>query len=338
MKCEDISADWAAQRIKGLSLSSAVFNAIYPKKWRRSNRDVIKTLIDTFRYPRKGPGMLWDACAEKIRQQDNKVKLGSEVYHCEYRSETGLWDVRYRDTAGNTHSIFASQVISSAPLRDLALDYLSPSLSAIAIAAAKQLQYRDFLIVVLILKDKNLFQDNWIYVHDAQVQVARIQNFKSWSPDMVPEEGMCSYGMEYFCFKGDNIWSASDAELIQMATGEIVQLGLARKEDIVDGCVVRQPKAYPVYDKHYQDHVALIRAELEKTFPSLYLVGRNGMHKYNNQDHAMMTAMLTVKNILAARRKYNVWCVNQDAEYHESGSAGEARLEQGLRAVPERLD
>ncbi len=339
MKCEDISADWAAQRIKGLSLSSAIFNAIVPKKWlRRGNKSVIKTLIDTFRYPRKGPGMLWEACADKIRQQNGNVQLGCEVYQCEYHQETQMWDIHYRDHTGNTQKITATHVISSAPLRNVVLDYLSPALSPATQAAAQQLQYRDFLIVVLILKDKDLFTDNWIYVHDAQVSVARIQNFKSWSPEMVPEEGMCSYGMEYFCFKGDKVWSATDAELIQKATQEIVTLGLAKAEDIVDGCVVRQPKAYPVYDKHYQEHVALIKNELEEKFPSLYLVGRNGMHKYNNQDHAMMTAMLTVKNILADAREYNVWYVNQDAEYHESGSAGASKLEQGLRQVPEPIN
>ena len=338
MRCEEISADWAAQRIKGLSLFSAIMNAVIPQSWlKRNDKKVIKTLIDTFRYPRKGPGMLWEACADKIKQQGGNVLLGKEVYRCEYQPQEKIWHVYCRDTSGNVEKISATHVISSAPLRDVVLNYLGASVSQQALAAAKELKYRDFLIVVLILKDKNLFTDNWIYVHDASVQVARIQNFKSWSPEMVPEEGMCCYGMEYFCFDYDNVWSSSDEALIQKATSEIVKLGLARAEDIVDGCVVRQPKAYPVYDNHYQENVALIRCELEEKFPSLYLVGRNGMHKYNNQDHAMMTAMLTVKNILSDERKYDVWNVNQDAEYIESGSAGENELSFGLRDVPERV-
>lgn len=338
MRCEDISADWAAQRIKGLSLFSAIMTALLPKKKSKGrDKKIIKTLIDTFRYPRKGPGMLWEACATKIHAHGGQVKLGATVRRCEYHADKQQWQLVYSDVHGQEHTIFASHVISSAPLRELVTDYLNPVLAPAVISAANALHYRDFLIVVLILKDKDLFPDNWIYVHDAKVDVARIQNFKSWSPEMVPEAGMCSYGMEYFCFKDDKTWALNDAALIEKATREIVQLGLAQAEDILDGCVVRQPKAYPVYDNAYQAHVEIIRKELESKFPTLYLVGRNGMHKYNNQDHAMMTAMLTVQNILENHRKYNVWQVNQDAEYHESGNAGSQNLATGLRDVPQPI-
>jgi len=338
MHCEDISADWAAQRIKGLTLFSALVHAISPKAWlQRHDQKTIKTLIDTFRYPRKGPGMLWEACAEKIKQRDGKIYLGSKVFRCEYQQDGNQWEIFSRDTDGNIKKTVATHVISSAPLREMVLDYLHPSMSLPAMRAAHELQYRDFLIVVLILKDRNQFPDNWIYIHDTQVDVARIQNFKSWSPDMVPQESMCSYGMEYFCFHGDHIWSAEDCALIQKATQEIVKLGLARADDILDGCVVRQPKAYPVYDNHYQTHVEVIKRELEVKFPSLYLIGRNGMHKYNNQDHAMMTAMLTVKNIIAKKRTYDVWRVNQDAEYIEAGTVYAKNGATGLRDVPERI-
>jgi protoporphyrinogen oxidase len=337
MRCDDISADWAAQRIKGLSLSSAIVNALLPKKWsRRKEKGVIKTLIDTFRYPRKGPGMLWEACAEKVRDQGGQVLQGATVYRCDYHPASKQWEIHYRDAKNQTQQLTATHVISSAPLREIVLDYMRPQMSSAAVAAAQQLQYRDFLIVVLILKDKNQFSDNWIYVHDAKVDVARIQNFKSWSPDMIPTEGMACYGLEYFCFDNDNTWAMTDAALIEKAKREIAQLGLADVNDITDACVVRQTKAYPVYDNDYQQQVAVIRHELEAQFPSLYLVGRNGMHKYNNQDHAMMTAMLTVKNILAGARVYDVWCVNQDAEYHESGSAGATHILSGLREVPQR--
>lgn len=336
MRCEDISADWAAQRIKGLSLFSAIMNAVLPKTWlKRGDKQVIKTLIDTFRYPRKGPGMLWEACADKIKQNGNQVQLGSRVNGCKYDADTKLWRITYIDQQQTTHEISATHLISTAPLRELVLDYLHAPISPAVRHAAQSLHYRDFLIVVLILKDKHLFSDNWIYVHDAKVDVARIQNFKSWSPEMVPDAEMCCYGMEYFCFKDDATWQASDAELIRKAAREIEQLGLAKAQDVLDGCVVRQVKAYPVYDGAYQENVAIIRQELETAFPSLHMVGRNGMHKYNNQDHAMMTAMLTVKNILASKRQYDVWCVNQDAEYIEAGRAGEKDF--GLRAVPEKV-
>lgn len=336
MPCEEISADWAAQRIKGLSLTSAIIHALLPKKWHKRDKKIIKTLIDTFRYPRKGPGMLWEACAHKVKQQGGEIFLDSRVDLCEYQPLHNQWLVSYRDCHGNRYQVLTTHLISSAPLRELVLDYLKPQISKCAIDAAQQLQYRDFLIVVLMLRDQHKFSDNWIYVHDNQVDVARIQNFKSWSPEMVPDQTMCCYGMEYFCFKNDAYWSLSDEQLIEKAKQEIIKLKLARAEDIFDGCVVRQAKAYPVYDNYYLAHVASIRHELENNFPSLHVIGRNGMHKYNNQDHAMMTGILTVKNILAGKRLYDVWQVNQDAEYHETGRAGGGNSIE-LRAVPERV-
>ncbi|MDX1902066.1 MAG: NAD(P)/FAD-dependent oxidoreductase [Gammaproteobacteria bacterium] len=336
MDCNAISADWAAQRIKGLSLWSAMINAILPKH-RSNKKSIIKTLIDSFRYPRKGPGMLWEACAEKIKHRGGKVLLGCEVTKCHYNEMKHLWEIQYRNAQGNMQTIAATHIISSAPLQSLAEHYL-PEISPHVSHAAKQLKYRDFLIVTLILKDKNQFHDNWIYIHDPSVDVARIQNFKSWSPDMVPDPSMCCYGMEYFCFEGDGLWEMDDQALIQKATREIVRIGLAKTSDILDGCVVRQPKAYPVYDEHYKNNVAIVRHALEEMYPSLFVVGRNGMHKYNNQDHAMMTAMLTVQNILRGERQFDVWCVNQDAEYIESGLAGASSLESGLRQVPQRVE
>jgi protoporphyrinogen oxidase len=190
---------------------------------------------------------------------------------------------------------------------------------------------------MLILKDHGTFSDNWIYIHDPSVRVGRVQNFKSWSPDMVPDPAMCCYGLEYFCFEGDGQWTSSDAALIEQAKQELAKIGLARAEDVEDGCVVRQVKAYPVYDDDYAEHIAVVRAELESRFPTLHLVGRNGMHKYNNQDHAMMTAMLCVENILADRKIYDLWNVNQDAEYHEAGSPGQQTGASGLRLVPTRV-
>lgn len=334
MSCDDISADWAAQRIKGLSLWSAFMNALMPRKKPKSKEDVIKTLIDSFRYPRKGPGMLWEVCADKIAQKGGIVRLNARVE--QLRHEHGVWQVTYCDGQGQIHTLQSTHVISSAPIRELICDYL-PAFSQPAYDAANDLKYRDFLIVVLILKDKQQFSDNWLYIHDPDVDVGRIQNFKSWSPEMVPDASTCCYGMEYFCFEGDGIWASSDEALLKKAKAELIQIGLADADDILDGCVVRQRKAYPVYDDVYKDNVNIIRQVLEAKYPTLALVGRNGMHKYNNQDHAMMTAMLAVKNILAGQPLYDIWNVNQDAEYHESGRAGENTMNTALRAVPERV-
>ena len=212
------------------------------------------------------------------------------------------------------------------PIRELVSE-IEPRLPANVLHAAQSLRYRDFLTVGLIVHDQGRFTDNWIYIHDPAVQVGRVQNYKSWSPEMVPDPAYSSYGLEYFCFEGDGLWNSPDADLIALAKKEIQQINLASGSDIVDGVVIRQKKAYPVYDDTYQQHVETIRAALDQHFPTLHLVGRNGMHKYNNQDHAMMTAMLTAKNILAGERKYDVWAVNQDAEYHEAGEAGAEPLE-----------
>jgi protoporphyrinogen oxidase len=175
--------------------------------------------------------------------------------------------------------------------------------------------------VGLVLRERNRFSDNWIYIHDPNVKVGRVQNYKSWSPDMVPDPNHCCYGMEYFCFEGDGLWTAPDQDLIEIAKRELQQVQLAVTSDVVDGCVIRQTKAYPVYDDNYKKHVEIIRQALATHCPNLHLVGRNGMHKYNNQDHAMMTAMVTVRNILAGAQKYDVWSVNEDGEYHEAGEA-----------------
>ena len=342
MSCKDISADWAAQRIKGLSLWSAVcrcgaFQAKAPAAGQDKSK-VIKSLIDTFRYPRRGPGMMWDAAAEKIEAMGGDIEMGMKVVGCHYDRDGELWTTTYQDQAGNRHSIESKHVISSAPMKQL-VNGITPKMPEHVIKAADSLKYRDFLTVVLILKDRNAFDDNWIYIHDPSVKVGRVQNFKSWSPEMVADPSMTCYGLEYFCFEGDGLWNSSDAELIEQAKRELAKIGLAQPEDIVDGTVVRQPKAYPVYDDDYAKHVNTIREELDKNYPNLHLVGRNGMHKYNNQDHAMMTAMLCAKNIVAGENVFNLWEVNQDAEYHEAGKAGEQQTTgaTGLRLVPTKV-
>ena len=336
MSCKDISADWAAQRIKGLSLASAIKNALLPSRPQKDPNNVIKSLIDTFRYPRLGPGMIWEACAAKVEEMGGKILMGHKMMRCSWDAPQGTWTVTSVGTDGIETTVNAQHLISSAPLKELGRA-LSPPLEEHAAKASDAFKYRDFLTVVLIMKDRDIFADNWIYIHDPGVIVGRIQNFKSWSPELVPDPALCCYGMEYFCFEGDGLWETADADLILLAASELAALKLASADDVVDGCVVRQPKAYPVYDEGYADRQAELREELERRFPTLHVVGRNGMHKYNNQDHAMMTAMLTVENILAGERINDVWRVNQDAEYHESGEAGEESSISGLRAVPSRI-
>ena len=336
MSCKEISADWAAQRIRGLSLGSAIKNALIPQRYNGDRTNVIKTLINSFRYPRKGPGMMWEACAEKMRALGGRLEMGCRVTRCSY-DETAGWTVECKDQRGESQTIEAEHIISSAPMRELVCG-LSPSVSERTKYAAQSLKYRDFLTVMLILKDRHMFDDNWIYIHDPSVKVGRVQNFRSWSPEMVPEPDKVCYGLEYFCFEHDGLWDSSDSNLIELAKRELVKIGLAREGDFVDGCVVRQKKAYPVYDDDYARHVATIREELDDRYPNLHLVGRNGMHKYNNQDHAMMTALLCVENILADAKLYDLWQVNSDAEYHESGPGGaEETIGTGLRLVPTRV-
>lgn len=337
MSCREISADWAAQRIKGLSLGSAIKNALLPQRYNGDRTKVIKTLINSFRYPRRGPGMMWEACAEKTRTLGGRIEMGCKVIRCFYDEASGTWTVEYKDRQGNSLTLETEHVISSAPMRELVCG-LSPQVSERTRRAAENLKYRDFVTVMLILKDRQMFDDNWIYIHDPSVKVGRVQNFRSWSPEMVPDHDKVCYGLEYFCFEHDGLWDSSNSDLIELAQRELIKIGLAKEGDLVDGCVVRQKKAYPVYDDDYARHVATIRQELDDRYPNLHLVGRNGMHKYNNQDHAMMTAMLCVENILADAKLYDLWQVNADAEYHEIGDeVTEEKSGTGLRLVPTRV-
>ncbi|MEM6585207.1 MAG: FAD-dependent oxidoreductase, partial [Pseudomonadota bacterium] len=296
----------------------------------------VKTLLETFRYPRLGPGMMWDAARDHIHATGKgEVLMGHALEQLAAigPNEDGYnWSMTATSEQG-TVQIRAKDAISSAPMRELSRRIHPLPQSAID---ASKLRYRDFLTVALMVKSEDLFPDNWIYIHDERVQVGRVQNFRSWSPEMIPDEDMACVGLEYFCFEGDGLWSSSDEDLIAQATREMEILGLCDPKMVVSGAVVRQEKAYPVYDDDYEANVQAMRAELEEKHPSLHLVGRNGMHRYNNQDHAMMTAMLTVENILEGRRVYDTWCVNEDAEYHEAGAEGEGESEhQAISAMRE---
>ncbi len=336
MPCSEISADWAAQRIKGLSLTKAVLGAFLPKPRGQKRGEVIKTLINTFRYPRKGPGMLWEETARKITTQGNTVAMGSNVTRCSLDPTTGEWTTTTSTRDGTTTTTRSRHVISSTPIRQLAT-LLDPPLSEAAATAAASLRYRDFVTVALVARERDLIHDNWIYIHEPGVKVGRVQNFKSWSPEMVPDPSLACYGLEYFCFEGDGLWTMADDDLIALGKSELVKLGIAQADDILDGTVVRQPKAYPVYDDNYAAAVKVIRNDLAARFPGLHLVGRNGMHKYNNQDHSMMTAMLCAKNIIAGEPRFDLWEVNEDAEYHETHSPSDNGGASGLRSVPRKI-
>jgi protoporphyrinogen oxidase len=321
MSCKEISADWASQRIRGLSLGSAIKNAVLPNRGSKDRARVVKTLIDTFRYPRLGPGMMWETCTQKVRGMGGQVLLGRSVVACYFDRDTTSWTVKARTPDGSVQEYRGQHLISSMPIQQLARQ-VEPRLPEDVVRAAGSLRYRDFLTVGLILRERNRFTDNWIYIHDPNVKVGRVQNYKSWSPEMVPDPNYCCYGLEYFCFEGDGLWNMDDEHLLALARKELERVQLATAADVVDGCVIRQPKAYPVYDDNYKQNVELVRRAVDAYCPNLHLVGRNGMHKYNNQDHAMMTAMLTARNILAGEKKYDVWAVNQDGEYHEAGEVG----------------
>ena len=337
MPCGTMSADWAAQRIKGLSLGSAVIDGLKRSLGlnKRPNDGMqTKSLLENFRYPRLGPGMMWDAARDRIVEHGNQILMGHALKQLARDELADRWRVTATGADGAIVTINAAQVISSAPMRELAAR-LQPLPEALPQAA--DLRYRDFLTVALMIRSPDLFPDNWIYIHDSKVKVGRVQNFRSWSPEMVPDPAIACVGLEYFCFEGDGLWSASDDQLVALATRERALLGLCNAAQVEGGVVVRQEKAYPVYDDRYRDNVDALRTEIEARYPSLHCVGRNGMHRYNNQDHAMMTAMLTVRNIIAGARIYDIWGVNEDAEYHEAGTDGERAALASVRDVPERL-
>ncbi len=311
--CTEIRAEWAAQRIQNLSLAKAILSAASLN--RRST--TIKSLINEFQYPRLGPGQMWETCAGRVEEMGGRVLLRHRVETLEVKA--GRVVAVHAETPDGRVRIEGDHFISTMPIRNL-VNALEPAVPAGVQSAANGLRYRDFLQVALILDREDLFPDNWIYIHTPGVKVGRIQNFNNWSRAMVPEPGRTCLGMEYFCFEGDGLWNSPDAELIELARSELEKLDLASGAKVLDGAVVRMPKAYPVYDAVYRDHLDDVRAWLDP-IPNLHLVGRNGLHKYNNQDHSMLTAMMAVWNMEGA--SHDVWAVNTDFEYHE-----EQRLEE----------
>jgi len=325
--CSEISADWAAQRIRNLSLMRVVRAAL-----RRSRSDSIRSLVEQFSYPERGPGQMWETLASRLEAMGHPVWKGrrvSQIFH-DGRAVTSV----ATEGQHGTEQFHGSHFISSIPMRDL-VRALSPAPPDEVLHAAESLRYRDFLLVGLIVNRENICPDNWIYVHDPAVRVGRIQNFKNWSPAMVPNGNQTSLGLEYFVFENDDLWSSPDSQLIDLARREVEHLQLARAEEIQDGVVIRMPKAYPIYDRNWEQHVATIRDYMEVCLPNLQLVGRNGMHRYNNQDHSMMTAIYAARNVMGAR--YDLWRVNSEAEYHEEKADSRRASARPAYAEPPRV-
>ncbi len=336
MGCDEISADWAAQRIKGLSLAAAIIDGLRRSLGLRkgANEEGAKSLIESFRYPRRGPGMMWEEAARKIKAFGGELRMGRTVAGLRFDEASKLWTVTATRGDGEVETFQARHVLSSAPVREL-MNAIEPR--PLSLFNARDLKYRDFLTVVLIGRPQKELADNWVYIHDPSVKVGRVQNFRSWSPEMIADGVSTCLGLEYFCFEGDGVWSSPDSELIELAKNEIAKIGLMDPGDVFDACVVRQAKAYPVYDDAYADNVRAVRLEIATRFPTLHLIGRNGMHKYNNQDHAMMTGMLSALNIMAGKAVYDVWRVNEDAEYSESGMSGAREALSSERLVPRKV-
>ncbi len=303
--CTEIRAEWAAQRIRGLSFTSVVMSAVF------KNGNGIKSLIEEFEYPRQGPGMMWEAFRARVETQGGEVYLNAPVVRVN-RQGMCITSVIVKQN-GVERAVTGTHFISTLALRDL-INALQPPPPADVLRAANGLGYRDFLTVVLIVNVPELFPDNWIYIHTPRVHVGRIQNFKNWSQAMLPDLTKTSLGMEYFVTEGDALWNMPDDQLIELAKRELELIGIARAAQVIDGTVKRMRKAYPVYDSTYHENLGIVRGYLD-AFDNLQTVGRNGMHKYNNQDHSMMTALLAARNVFG--EEHDVWAVNTDMEYQE---------------------
>ena len=328
-----LQADWAAQRIKNMSLWNAGINAILDTipRWvpfvHAGKSTDITSLIEEFQYPKFGPGMMWETARDKVVAAGSTVHMEHKVTRIEHHDGRAT-SVTTSGPNGAT-TMACDELISSMPMSSL-LKAMDPPPPADVLAAANDLRYRDFLTVALVVPESAGFPDNWIYIHSPAVIVGRIQNFSSWSPYMV-KEGRTCLGLEYFVFEGDKLWNSSDDELVALATRELEAIGLIEPGRVEAGYVVRVPKAYPFYDERYKANVQRLREWLDDCTTNVHPVGRNGMHRYNNQDHSMYTAMLTVENIVNGT-SYDVWEVNVEEEYHEekapaagSGGSGTGR-------------
>lgn len=304
--CDQLRADWAAQRIRGLSLPAAVLASL-------GLRRGVRTLTTEFLYPRLGPGQMWERVAEKVTGEGGAVALGERVQWLRHDDDR-IVAVETMTEGGGRRQYFPGQVVSTMPLGHL-VAALDPPAPDRVLAAARALKHRDFLVVALRVRREGLFPDNWVYIHDAGFRVGRIQNAGNWSPELVAVPGTSLVLMEYFCSRGDDLWSAADADLIAAAGRELAALGFAEPDDMDGGHVIRQRDAYPVYDEHYRANLEILRDYLER-FENLAMAGRSGLHRYNNQDHAMLSAIVAVRG-LAGREALASWDLDIDRAYQE---------------------
>jgi protoporphyrinogen oxidase len=315
----EIRAEWAAQRIRNFSLAKAVLAIL----GLRRGEDA--TLIEQFHYPRLGPGQMWEEVQRRTEAAGVPVRLGHRaraVRHAQGRVTSVLVE-----HGGAVSDVETGALLSSIPLSELVLA-LDPPGPADVVRAARSLRYRDLCLVALVIEDAEPFPDNWIYLHDPGTRAGRVQNFGAWSPEMV-RPGTTCLGVEYFCFEGDEIWTLAEEAAVRLATSELARIGLVDPSKVVDGARVRVPRAYPMYDARYQAAVDVIRPYLA-TFENLQTFGRNGLHRYNNQDHSMWTAALATLNLLDGTG-HDVWSVNTDDSYLEDagevlGAAGDVEL------------
>jgi protoporphyrinogen oxidase len=332
--CEAISAEWGAQRIKGLSLTTAVLHFV-KKVFSSSRDDAIQqkgtetSLIEKFLYPKYGPGQLWEHVADQIRSRGGEVLLGWRATRLFVQGDR-IIAVEALSDSGERRRFPADYVFSTMPVREL-IDAMDAPIPSQVREVSDGLQYRDFITVGLLVEkltvreaDGGPLKDNWIYIQEPDVLVGRLQIFNNWSPYMVADPSKTWIGLEYFCYQTDALWKMRDEDLKKFAIAEVEKIGILRACDVTDAHVVRVPKTYPAYFGTY-DRFHVIREFLDR-FPNLYLVGRNGMHKYNNQDHSMLTAMTAVDNIIGGiEDKDNVWSINTEMEYHEEEVKNEAR-------------
>jgi protoporphyrinogen oxidase len=330
--CDRISAEWGAQRIKGLSVVSAVRHflksALTPKKPHAdiAQKGTETSLIERFMYPKLGPGQLWEYVAEDVKAHGGEVRTNCNVIRLLTEGPRVVAAEVEDSVSGAREIIAADYFFSTMPIKEL-MRALDAAVPANVLEVSDGLIYRDFITVGLLLTKlkisdqtpggARLLADNWIYIQEPDVQVGRMQIFNNWSPYLVADPHNVWIGLEYFCYETDPIWRLPDADMIELAKTEMAKIGIIETGDVLDACVIRVPKTYPAYFGAYE-RFEEIRTYID-TFENLFLVGRNGMHKYNNQDHSMLTAMTAVDNIIAGRTdKANLWDLNTEMEYHES--------------------
>jgi protoporphyrinogen oxidase len=324
--CDKISAEWGAQRIKGISIWKTVvhaFKQVFKKKNDIKQKDTETSLIEQFLYPKYGPGQMWQEVARIVQEKGGEIIHDYEVKNIKIKNNNLTHIEASNSSATETKTFSCDYVFSSMPIKDLVTSFGSNAPKHIS-QISDGLMYRDFLTVGLLVnklkikeKDGTQIKDNWIYIQEPDVQVGRLQIFNNWSPYMVSDPNKVWIGLEYFCNEGDKLWNMSDENLIKLAKNELDHIDIIDKNDALDGTVIRQEKAYPAYFGTY-DQFDLLKNHLDK-IPNLFLIGRNGMHRYNNQDHSMLSAITAVNNIINNNLdKENIWNVNTEKEYHET--------------------